>query len=390
MSEGISIRRTKMSRALEGITVLDLSRLLPGPYCSSILANYGADVICIEDRRYEPEPHMDMLYVNKRHMVLNLKTNEAKEIFYALAEKADVVIEQFRPGVVKSLGVDYESLRKMNPRLIYCSITGYGQYGPYKNMVGHDVNYLGFSGVLSLIGEKNGVPRIPGIQIGDIAGGGMNAAIGILIALAERERSGEGQYIDISMADGMIGLLTLPLHFYFEGNQAPEKSNMLLSHRYASYNVYETADSKYICIGTLEPRFWIKLCNHLSVPEYCDHQYDDDRREEIINFMQQTFKKKTRNEWMRELGELDVCFAPVLSLDEVIRDKHFLEREMFTKLINKNNEEIPLVGFPIKLSRTPGSYVREPDKFGASTHTILKELGYSEEEIGHLAQKGVI
>jgi crotonobetainyl-CoA:carnitine CoA-transferase CaiB-like acyl-CoA transferase len=354
-----------MGRALEGIKVIDLSRLLPGPYCSSILANYGADVICIEDRRFQSEPHIDMVYFNKRHMVLNLKTDEGKEIFYVLAKKADVVIEQFRPGVVKSLGVDYASLRKMNPRLIYCSITGYGQYGPYRDMVGHDVNYLGFSGVLSLIGEKNGMPRIPGIQIADIAAGGMNAAIGILIALVERARSGQGQYIDISMADGMIGMLTLPLYFYFRSNEVPERSNTVVSHRYASYNVYETADSKYISIGAIEPRFWIKLCNHLGVPEYGDYQYDDDRREEIINFMRETFKKKTRNEWMTELGELDVCFSPVQSLDEVVKDRHFLERNMITKAMDKN-------------------------KFGESTYNILKELGYSEEEINHFTQKGVI
>ena len=379
-----------MSNALEGIKVIDLSRLVPGPYCSSILANYGAEVICVEDRRYESEPHINMVYFNKRHMVLNLKTNEGKEIFYALAKKADVVIEQFRPGVVRSLGVDYESLRKMNPRLIYCAITGYGQYGPYRDMVGHDVNYLGFSGVLSLIGEKDGTPRIPGIQIGDIAAGGMNAAIGILIALMDRERSGQGQYIDISMADGMIGMLMVPLYFYFTSNEVPEKSNNRVSHRYACYNVYETADSKYICIGIVEPRFWTRLCEHLGVPEYRDHQYNDDRREEIINFMRETFKKKTRNEWVREFEEVDVCFSPVQSLDEVIKDKHFVERNMIMKVTKKNSEEVPLIGFPIKLSRTPGSYYREPDSFGESTYSILKELGYSEEEIGHLAQKGVI
>jgi crotonobetainyl-CoA:carnitine CoA-transferase CaiB-like acyl-CoA transferase len=379
-----------MSEPLKGIKVIDLSRLLPGPYCSSILANYGADIICIEDRRYELEPRIDMLYWNKRHMVLNLKTDEGKEIFYVLAKKADVVIEQFRPDVVKSLRVDYESLRKMNSRLVYCSITGYGQNGPYRNMVGHDVNYLGFSGVLSLIGDKDGIPRIPGIQIADVAAGGMNAAIGIFMALIERERSGQGQYIDISMADGMIGMLTLPLYYYFKDNEIPERSNTFLSHRYACYNVYETADNKYISIGAVEPRFWRILCNHLGVPEYFDHQYDDGRREEIITFMQQTFKKKTRDEWRLELSELDVCFGPVLSIDEVVKDKHFLERKMIIKLQGKSNKEITVVGMPIKLSRTPGSYRNEPDDFGMSTNNILKEIGYSDDEISNFAQRGVI
>lgn len=379
-----------MSEPLKGIKVMDLSRLLPGPYCSSILANYGADVICIEDRRYEPEPRIDILYWNKRHMVLNLKTDEGKEIFFLLAKKADVVIEQFRPDVVKSLGVDYESLRKMNSRLVYCSITGYGQYGPYRNMVGHDVNYLGFSGALSLIGEKDRIPRIPGMQIADIAAGGMNAAIGILLALMEREHSGQGQYIDISMADGIVGMLTVPLYYFFKTSETPERSNTFLSHRYACYNVYETADNKYISIGTVESRFWKILCNHLRVPEYCDHQYDDDRREEIMTFMQRTFKKKTRNEWMLELSKLDVCFAPVQSIDEVFEDRHFLERKMILKVQSKDNKEIPVIGMPIKLSRTPGSYRNDPDDFGMSTNSILKEIGYSDDEIRYFAQKGVI
>lgn len=379
-----------MSEPLRGIKVVDLSRLLPGPYCSSILANYGADVICIEDRRYQPEPRIDMLYWNKRHMVLNLKTDEGKEIFFVLAKKADVVIEQFRPDVVKSLGVDYESLRKINSRLVYCSITGYGQYGPYRNVVGHDVNYLGFSGALSLIGEKGRIPRIPGMQIADIAAGGMNAAIGILLALMEREHSGQGQYIDISMTDGMIGMLTLPLYYFFKSSEIPEPSNTFLSHRYACYNLYKTADNKYISIGALESRFWKKLCNHLGVPEYCDHQYDDDRREEIMTFMQRTFKKKTRNEWMLELSELDVCFAPVLTIDEVVKERHFLERNMILRMQSKDIKEIPVIGMPIKLSRTPGSYRNEPDDFGMSTNSILKEIGYSDNEISDLAKRGVI
>jgi crotonobetainyl-CoA:carnitine CoA-transferase CaiB-like acyl-CoA transferase len=379
-----------MDSTLEGIKVIDLSRLLPGPYCSSILANNGADVICVEDPRFESEPRIDMLYWNKRHMVLNLKTKEGKEIFYVLAKKADVVIEQFRPGVVKTLGIDYESLRKINSRIIYCSITGYGQYGPYKNMAGHDVNYLGFSGVLSLIGEKDGMPRIPGIQIADIAAGGMNAAIGILMALIERERSGKAQYIDISMADGVVGMLTVPMDFYFKNNKAPERSNTFVSHRYACYNVYETADSKYISIGSLEPKFWKNFCDYFGVPKYSSYQFDDDHKEEITNFFRQTFKKKTRDEWMAELGELDVCFAPILSLDEVVEDKHFIERKMILKVSGKGGKEIPVIGLPIKLSRTPGFYEREPDNFGESTRHVLRELGYSEDEINQFVQNKVI
>lgn len=379
-----------MNGALEGIKVIDLSRLLPGPYCSSILANHGADVICVEDPRFGSEPRIDMLYWNKKHMVLNLKTEGGKEIFYALAGKADVVIEQFRPGTVKALGIDYTSLQKINPRLVYCSITSYGQNGPYKNMAGHDVNCLAFSGVLGLIGEKKEIPRIPGIQIADLAAGGMNAAIGILMALMERGHSGKGQYMDISMADGMVGMLTVPMDFYFKSHIAPERSNTFVSHRYACYNVYETADGKYICIGALEPKFWKNLCDCFGVPQYSFDQFDDDRKEEITSFFRQAFKKKTRDEWTAELRELDVCFAPLLSVDEVVEDKHFLEREMIVMLSGKGGKEIPVIGLPIKLSRTPGLYEREPDKFGESTRDVLKELGYSENEMNDLAQNKVI
>jgi crotonobetainyl-CoA:carnitine CoA-transferase CaiB-like acyl-CoA transferase len=194
--------------ALDGITVIDLSRLLPGPYCSMILADHGARVIAIENKRFMADGlFFNTINRNKEHMSLNLKTDAGKQIFFKLIEKADVVLEGFRPGVVDRLGADYESVRKVNPKIIYCSITGYGQDGPFRDRVGHDVNYLSFSGVLNLIGEPDRPPSIPGIQIADVAAGGMNAAIGILLALFAREKSGRGQYIDISMTDGMVSCI---------------------------------------------------------------------------------------------------------------------------------------------------------------------------------------
>ena len=196
--------------ALDGITVIDLSRLLPGPYCSMILADHGARVIAIEGRQFVADGlFFNTINRNKEHMSLNLKTEEGKQIFSRLVEKADVVLEGFRPGVVDRLGVDYGSVRKVNPKIIYCAITGYGQDGPFRDRVGHDVNYLSFAGVLNLMGEADRPPSIPGIQIADIAAGGMNAAIGILLALFAREKTGKGQYIDISMTDGMVGFLPI-------------------------------------------------------------------------------------------------------------------------------------------------------------------------------------
>ena len=289
--------------ALSGIKVLDLSRLLPGPYCSMILADHGARVIAIEDRLFMDDGlFFSQAYRNKEHMSLNLKTEEGKKIFFCMANDADVILEGFRPGVVQRLGVDYDTVQKVNQKIIYCSISGYGQTGPYRNRAGHDVNYLSMSGALDLIGQANHPPSIPGIQIADIAGGGMNAAIGILMALFARERSGKGQYIDISMTDGILGFM--PTAFFLKQitGQFPKRGDSILSHRYACYNTYGTSDGRYISVGTVENRFWEKLCEFLEVPEYTLLQYDENRRQEIIDFMKATFLKKTFAQWKKDLA----------------------------------------------------------------------------------------
>ncbi len=287
-------KNTANNGALSGILVLDLSRLLPGPFCSMILADHGARVISVENKRFlSDDLFISEVNRNKEHMSLNLKTQEGKEIFFRLVNKADVLLEGFRPGVVHRLGIDYDTVRNVNPKIIYCSITGYGQSGSYRNRAGHDVNFLGCSGVLDLMGEPDRPPSIPGVQIGDIAGGGMNAAIGILLALWARNRTGKGQHIDISMTDGMVSFLSLTLFLHQRTAEFPKRGESMLSHRYAFYNTYETADGRYISIGAVENRFWRNLCDHLGVPEYGALQYDEKRREEIIDFMRRTFKKKT-------------------------------------------------------------------------------------------------
>ncbi|MBT8350582.1 MAG: CoA transferase, partial [Deltaproteobacteria bacterium] len=233
--------------ALSGIKVIDLSRLLPGPYCSMILADHGARVIAIEDKRFMGDGlFFSQIYRNKEHMSLNLKTEEGKKIFFRLANDADVILEGFRPGVVQRLGVDYDTVSKTNKKIIYCSISGYGQTGPYRDRAGHDVNYLSRSGALDLIGQANHPPSIPGIQVADIAGGGMNATIGILMALFAREKTGKGQHIDISMTDGLVGFM--PSAFFLKqiSGQFPTRSYSILSHKYACYNTYETADGRFI------------------------------------------------------------------------------------------------------------------------------------------------
>ncbi len=377
--------------ALTGINVIDLSRLLPGPYCSMILADHGARVIAIEDKRFLADGlFLNIINRNKEHMTLNLKTAEGKEIFFRLAREADVVLEGFRPGVVDRLGVDYESVRKINPRIVYCSISGYGQNGPYRDRVGHDVNYLSFAGVLNLIGEADRPPSIPGVQIADIAGGGMNAAIGILLALLAREKSGRGQYIDISMTDGMVGFLPAAFFFGQLTGRDPQRSNGILSHRYACYNTYETADGQYLSIGAVENRFWKKLCEVLAVPEYAALQYDDRRRREILDFMRTTFKNKTLDEWETVLGELDICWGRVQSLTEVLNDPLFIQREMVVEIEGRDGSKSKTLGVPVKLSETPGTVRTPPVDFGASTAAILGEMGYTPEEIKSLGEKKVI
>ena len=377
--------------SLSGITVIDLSRLLPGPYCSMILADHGARVIAIEDKRFLADGlFFNLINRNKDHMSLNLKTEQGLEIFYRLIEKADVLLEGFRPGVVERLGVDYESVRKVNPKLIYCSITGYGQNGPFRDRVGHDVNYLSYAGVLDLIGEKDRPPAIPGVQIADIAGGGMNAAIGILLALYARENTGQGQYIDISMTDGMVGFLPAALFFRQLTGQEPRRADEILSHRFACYQTYETAGGKYLSIGAVENRFWKKLCDILQKPEFASLQYDDRRRDEIIEYMRDTFKQKTLDEWDAILSDRDICWGRIQSTREVLEDPLFREREMVVEIEGQDGQTSETLGVAVKLSDTPGSIRTAPVGFGESTTTVLEEFGYSPGEIKDFEDNGVI
>jgi crotonobetainyl-CoA:carnitine CoA-transferase CaiB-like acyl-CoA transferase len=356
-----------------------------------ILADHGARVIAIEDKRFLADGlFFNIINRNKEHMTLNLKATEGREIFFRLLEKADVVLEGFRPGVVDRLGVDYDSVRQVNPRIVYCSITGYGQNGPYRDRVGHDVNYLSFAGVLDLIGEPDRPPSIPGIQIADIAGGGMNAAIGILLALFARQRTGLGQYIDISMTDGMVGFLPTALFFSQLTGQEPKRADGILSHRYACYNTYETADGQYLSIGAVEYRFWKKLCEVLEVPDYAALQYDDKHRREVLDYMRAAFKKKTLDQWESSLGDLDICWGRVQSLSEVLLDPLFQEREMVVEIDGRDGKKTKTLGVPVKLSDTPGSVRTAPVGFGESTAHILGELGYTLEEIKALEGKEVI
>ncbi len=378
--------------ALKGIKVVDLTRLLPGPYCSMILADHGARVIAIEDKRFMADGlYLATVNRNKEHMSLDLKTPEGKEIFFKLVKDADVVMEGFRPGVVEKLGVDYAAVSKVNPRAVYCSITGYGQTGPMRDVAGHDVNYLSYSGVLNMIGAADRPPSIPGVQLADIAGGGMYGAIGILLALLARDRTGRGQYVDISMTDGMVSMLPVALMFHQIMKQVPKRSDTMLSHRYACYSTYETKDGRHLSIGAVENRFWRRLCEILEAPaDYAMLQYDEARRMEIHEFLIARFKEKTLAEWEALLAREDVCMGPVLNLAEVLSDPLFIAREMSVEISDKSGEKIRAIGTPVKLSDTKGGIRTPPVGFGESTDKVLANLGYSEGEIKALRAKGVI
>ncbi|MFO7839414.1 MAG: CaiB/BaiF CoA-transferase family protein [Desulfosalsimonadaceae bacterium] len=377
--------------ALSGITVLDISRLLPGPYASMILADHGARVICMEDKRFAAEAFEDnMIYRGKEHMSLNLKSENGKKIFFQLAQSADVILEGFRPGVTARLGVDYERVKSVNPQIIYCSISGYGQTGPYSSFAGHDINYLSVAGVLDGIGETGGRPLTPGVQIADMAGGSMNAVIGIMLALFSRQRTGEGQYIDISMTDGSLSLLSFGLTIQQATGIPLQRSNWLLSHRYASYNTYETSDGCYLSIGALENRFWKNLCEYFGVPEYIPLQYDEDRREEMLEFFRRQFKSQTLEHWKTVLAEREICWAPVQTPSEALEDPLFAQREMVLELSGKDGRSMTALGAPVKLSKTPARVEGMPSEFGADTRGILKELGYSETAIDSLVQEGSV
>ncbi len=359
--------------ALNGITVLDLSRMLPGPFCSMILADHGARVVAIEDRKQFEKDGLFLPTVqrNKTHISLDLKSDADLRLFGRMIKDADVLIEGFRPGVARRLGVDYDAVRRIKDDIIYCSITAYGQTGPYSNRPGHDVNCLAYAGVLDLMGDTRHPPAIPGIQIADMAGA-MNGVIGILLALFERQRSGQGQHIDISMTDSALSLLPVAQYARELTGQLPLRGDNMLSHRYACYNTYETRDHRFMAVGALENRFWRNLCDHLALPHYADLQYDDARRSEIVTAFREVFMTKTMAQWENELAGLDICVSPVLNLDEALSSELSAARQMAVTVQGTDGRSQSAIGVPVKLAATPGTIRTPRADFGQDTNNIKK------------------
>ncbi len=383
--------------AFEGIKVLDLTRLLPGPYCTMFLADLGAEVIKIEEPRQGDYVRVASPYLheivnrNKKSICLNLKSVEGREVFKQLAQGADVIIESFRPGVVEKLEVDYKTIKKVKENIIYCSISGYGQSGPYSSIPGHDINYISIGGLLNNNGKVGSEPIIPGTQVADLGAGGMMAVIGILSGLVTRQAHGFGQHIDVSMLDGVISWLTPIVADLFSENGVPARGKSKLTGGLACYQVYQTKDDKYISIGNLEEKFWENFCNKIGRSDLIGRLNDPpEKQSELIRILTDIFKTKTRKEWEKQLFSKDICFAPVLGLEETVTDPQVAHRQMFFEVPHPKLGTVKQVGFPIKLSQTPGKFRHSAPSLGEHTELVLTKLGFDSNKISKLKENNII
>ena len=389
--------------ALSGIRVLDMSRLLPGPYCSMMLGDLGAEIIKIEEpgrgdylRDFPPKQKEDSAFFlavnrNKKSMTLNLRSARGKEIFFELVKNADVVLEGFRPGVIDKLGIGYKDLEKVNPMIVVCSISGYGQDGPYAQKAGHDMNYLSIAGITGLTGTRDGKPILPGIQIADVGGGGMLAAYCILAAIIGRDRIGKGQYIDVSMMDGAMAWLCMYAGKYFFDGKTPRPSMEPLTGQFACYNVYKTSDDRYISLGALEPQFWEAFCEAVEREDWINEQYlGGERREELIAEVGELFLAHTREELVEFLKDVDCCCEPVNNFDEAFSHPQVAHRNMVVEMEHPVEGKIRQLNFPGKFSETPAEMKTPPPTLGEHTEEILKELGMTDEEITGLREEKIV
>jgi crotonobetainyl-CoA:carnitine CoA-transferase CaiB-like acyl-CoA transferase len=393
-----------MVMALDGIKILDMSRLAPGPHCSMLLSDFGADVTLVEavpgasaklggenrgGEAAERAAAYNALGRGKKSIALNLKEDAAREIFYRLVKDADVVMEGFRPGVVKRLGVDYETLSKINPRIICCSLSGFGQTGPYSNLVGHDINYISIGGALGVIGRPGTPPAIPVNVVADFAGGGLTAALAICLAIIARERTGRGQDIDIGMSDGVLSLMTSAFSGFFSNGRPIRPGESMLNGAVPWYNTYQCSDGRWFSIGSIEPHFFEALCRVLGTEEFLGRQHESAVHPEMQAKWTAIFKTKTADEWMEITSKYDICAAPVLEMENVVTNPHNLARGMVVE-VDSPVGKVKQIGIGPKLSDTPGRVRGTAPLIGQHTTDVLKGLGYDEQAIAKLRESGTI
>jgi len=367
-----------MTAALEGLRVLDLTRYIPGPYCAMLLGDLGADVVKIEappagdpTRGLPPAAGDDSaahaaLNRNKRSLAVDLRAPEGAEAVRRLAARADVLLETFRPGTLGGWGLGPERLLEANPRLVYCSLTGYGQQGEHSSRAGHDIDYLAVGGFLGGNRDRGGDPVLPIAQVADMTGA-LVATIGILSALQARERTGRGQHVDASMLAGVAALMTLPAARHRAGPGPADE----LAGAYPCYRLYRCRDGGHLAVGALEPKFWARLCHALDLPEHVGHQWDaGERGREAIAAFERAFAGRDRDQWVPALRAVDACVEPVLGLDEAYAAGP--------------------PACPIRLRDTPPSLRRPPPRFGEHTQEVLVEAGYSEEQISGMRRSGAV
>jgi alpha-methylacyl-CoA racemase len=383
-----------MSSALEGIRVVDLTNVGPGAHCTRILADLGADVVRIVEarsviekrgrRQWKAPTWAYGMRRNTRPLGLDLKSERGLEVFYKLLEKADVLMVGLRPSAAERLGVHYDAVSQANPRVIYCSLTGFGVDGPYRDVAGHDINYQSIGGTVGMTGLAGGPPTIPGATAADSAGGGMQAAIAILAA-------GKGQFIDVAATDGIVNMVSLAIDEYLSTGEEPKRGETLLTGRHPWYSIYETQDGKYISVGAIEVQFYANLCRLLDLEDLIPHQYaEGEKKEEIFARFRQVFRTRTRDEWVSLLMEADTCTSPVYSISELVSDPNLLHRRMIVEVDHPQQGRMKQAGIMIKLSDTPGQIEHVDPQSGELTETILSEAGYTQAEIAELREAGVV
>jgi len=386
---------------LADLQVLELAGMIPGPYATMLLADLGAEVVKVEEpssgdyqREFGPETdgvnHRFANYNrNKRSIAIDLKTDRGREVLLELAEESDVLIEGFRPGVVDRLGIGYDDISARNPGIVYCSLSGYGQDGPYCEWVGHDINYLGIAGMLAMTGEEDGAPVPPGYPISDFAGG-LFAAFSILSSLRKRDRTGEGEYVDISMTDVAASWSSQLLSAVDRGER-PTRGRTFVSGLDPAYSIYECADGEYITVGALEPVFWKNLCRELSLEEYeTSDRSDPEVREEIRSKLAAELKRKPRDEWIETLDETEIPVAPVNSPDETLVEDEQISARGLIREQRVDEADLSLMRLPVQLDSDPETIRSPAPGHGADTEELLERLGYDADAVNQLLADGVV